>query len=107
MYDIYVLIHILQYVYYIYTYLWFSFLYCVYITKYTTHFNNNMSKSYFSSHGSRTPVEEPSAKSTEMAESGSGAAMAPAAKTGSIKVHLPNNGFNIVKFIDNINVKVK
>ncbi|XP_050055432.1 focal adhesion kinase 1 isoform X3 [Aphis gossypii] len=57
------------------------------------------------SHGSRTPVEEPSAKSTEMAESGSGAAMAPAAKTGSIKVHLPNNGFNIVKFIDNINVK--
>ncbi|XP_027851804.2 focal adhesion kinase 1 isoform X4 [Aphis gossypii] len=40
-----------------------------------------------------------------MAESGSGAAMAPAAKTGSIKVHLPNNGFNIVKFIDNINVK--
>lgn len=50
-------------------------------------------------------MEEPSAKSTEMAESGSGAAMAPAAKTGSIKVHLPNNGFNIVKFIDNINVK--
>ncbi|KAL4089992.1 hypothetical protein QTP88_024910 [Uroleucon formosanum] len=40
-----------------------------------------------------------------MAESGSGAAMVPAAKTGSIKVHLPNNGFNIVKFIDNINVK--
>lgn len=72
-----------------------------------THFINNMSKFYFSSHGSRTPVEEPSAKSTEMAESGSGAAMAPAAKTGSIKVHLPNNGFNIVKFIDNINVKVK
>lgn len=45
--------------------------------------------------------------STEMqAESGSEAAMAPVAKTGSIKVHLPNNGFNIVKFIDNINVKV-
>jgi hypothetical protein len=41
-----------------------------------------------------------------MAESGSGAAAAPAAKTGSIKVHLPNNGFNIVKFVDNINVKV-
>lgn len=69
--------------------------------------NNKTSKFNFSSHGSKTPVEEPSAKSTEMAESGSGAAMAPAAKTGSIKVHLPNNGFNIVKFIDNINVKVK
>lgn len=45
-----------------------------------------------------------------MAESGDGSgggiAAAPVAKTGSIKVHLPNNGFNIVKFIDNINIKV-
>jgi len=80
----------------------------VYISKCSAHNNNNnISKSNFSSHGSKTPVVGPSAKSTEMAESGSGAAMVPAAKTGSIKVHLPNNGFNIVKFIDNINVKVK
>ncbi|XP_050427745.1 focal adhesion kinase 1 isoform X2 [Adelges cooleyi] len=42
----------------------------------------------------------------EMAESGSRDGSAPAAaKTGSVKVHLPNNGFNVVKFIDNINVK--
>ncbi|XP_025407805.1 focal adhesion kinase 1 isoform X2 [Sipha flava] len=57
------------------------------------------------SHGSRTPGESSVKSTTEMAESGSGAAAAPAAKTGSIKVHLPNNGFNIVKFVDNINVK--
>ncbi|XP_050545837.1 focal adhesion kinase 1 isoform X2 [Daktulosphaira vitifoliae] len=45
-------------------------------------------------------------KQTDMAENDSGDGGAPAsAKTGSIKVHLPNNGFNIVKFIDNINVK--
>lgn len=80
---------------------------CIFQSACLAYNNNNVFKSDFSSHGSKTTVEEPSAKSTEMAESGSGAAMVPAAKTGSIKVHLPNNGFNIVKFIDNINVKVK